>query len=106
MQKGVKEELETKKALIKNTIKDEKLYNQIDGRVQENILYLANMAKTEGGAAADRLIRFNKSNKNRKEAILIRNLLNSITLRNREEEKIQELLRGKKVTNSSNRLQN
>ncbi len=80
----VKDELSIKRSLLKNTIKDKNLYNKIDQRVQENIGYLTNMAKTDGGAAADRLIRFNKANKNRKEAILIRNLLNSITLRNRE----------------------
>lgn len=91
----MKNELETKRSLIKHTIKDKKLYSCIDRQVQENIGYLANLAKTEGGAAADRLIRFNKANKNRKEAILIRNLLNSITLRNREEKKIQELLRAR-----------
>lgn len=66
MQANVKDEMQTKRSLIKNTIKDKKLYNKIDHRVQENIAYLTNMAKTEGGAAADRLIRFNKANKNRK----------------------------------------
>jgi len=66
VQANVKDEMQTKRSLIKNTIKDKKLYNKIDHRVQENIAYLTNMAKTEEGAAADRLIRFNKANKNRK----------------------------------------
>lgn len=61
---------------------------------QENASYLANMDVRRHKGSIDRQIKANKQCKNRKEALLIRKLLQTISLQNREEEKIQQLLRG------------
>ena len=58
----------------------------------ENIAFLANLNNRRKGLSTERLISNNKINKNRKETLQIRHLLQSIQLKNREEEKIRELL--------------
>lgn len=75
--------------LLKNTIKDKKIHRKIEASVQENIAFLANLNNRRKGLPAERIISNNKVNKNRKERTQIRHLLQSIQLKNREEEKIR-----------------
>jgi hypothetical protein len=60
--------------------------------VQENVAYLANVNRRRKGTSTDRLISQNKMNKDRKERLQIKHLLQSIQLKNREEDKIRQLL--------------
>ena len=61
--------------------------------VQEDTSYLANLDVRRHKGSVERQIKVNKQDKNRKEALLIRKLLQSISLQNREEHKIQQLLK-------------
>ncbi len=86
-------DLQLRRHLIKNTIKDKAMHRKIEASIQENISYLANLNNRRKSAISnERLISQNKINKNRKETLQIRHLLQSIQLKNREEEKIQQLL--------------
>jgi hypothetical protein len=60
--------------------------------VQENIGYLANLNNRRKDTPTHRIISQNKVSKNRKETLQIRHLLQSIQLKNREEDKIRQLL--------------
>ena len=60
--------------------------------MQENIAYLANVNRRRKGTSTDRPISQNKMNKDRKERLQIKHLLQSIQLKNREEDKIRQLL--------------
>ena len=78
--------------LLGNTIRDRSMHGKIEASVQENMAYLANMNRRRKGTSTDRLISQNKVNKDRKERLQIKHLLQSIQLKNREEDKIRQLL--------------
>jgi hypothetical protein len=84
--------MQLKANLVQNTIQDRRMHGKITAAVQENIGYLANLNNRRKGVPTERIISQNKVSKNRKETLQIRHLLQSIQLKNREEEKIQGLL--------------
>jgi hypothetical protein len=84
--------MQLRRHLLKNTIKDKAMHGKIQASVQENISYLANLTNRKATVTNERIISQNKVSKNRKETLQIRHLLQSIQLRNREEEKIKQLL--------------
>lgn len=73
------------------------MHKKIENAVQENISYLANLNNRRKGVPIERLISNNKINKNRKERLQIKHLLQSIQLKNKEEEKIRELLKPRRT---------
>lgn len=82
--------------ILRNTIKDKKLHNCYQTLIANDLEYLIKLDKRKPADVAepDKLIRYNKKNKNRQERLKIKELLSTVKLKNQYQDKMEKLLGG------------